>query len=79
VAIGTPDLVEGQPPNVGWRSVDSGYFAALRIPLLHGRVFGHDHVANKRNVFVLSQQAALSLYSARNPVGCQRSSENGVF
>jgi putative ABC transport system permease protein len=71
VAIGAPDSVQGQPPSLGWRSVDTGYFAALRIPLLRGRIFGSEDGPYKRPVFVLSQQAALSLYSARNPVGQQ--------
>src|SRR5207244_4578409 len=70
-AIGAPDSVQGQPPSLGWRSVDRGYFAALRIPLLRGRVFGSDDGPDKRPVFVLSQQAAMSLYSTRNPVGQQ--------
>jgi hypothetical protein len=51
--------------------VDGGYFAALRISLLRGRVFGPDDGSGKRPAYVLSQQAALSLYGARDPVGRQ--------
>jgi putative ABC transport system permease protein len=71
VAIGAPDSVPVQATNCGWRSVDGGYFAALRIPLLRGRVFDPEGSPGKRPVFVLSQQAALSLYGATDPVGRQ--------
>ena len=71
VAIDAPESAPGQPTSCGWRSVDGGYFAALRISLLRGRVFGPDDGSGKRPAYVLSQQAALSLYGARDPVGRQ--------
>lgn len=70
-AIGAPDGELGQPQTAGWRSADAGYFAALRIPLLHGRVFGPEDGPDKRRVFVLSQHAARSLYGTSDPVGRQ--------
>jgi putative ABC transport system permease protein len=70
VAVGAPDSALGQATSFGWRSVDAGYFAALRIPTLRGRVFGAEDVG-KRRVFVLSQQAALSLYGGSDPIGRQ--------
>lgn len=71
VAMDTPASALGQPTTVGWRSVDGGYFSALRVPLLRGRVFGPEDSPGKRPVFVLSQEAALSLYGAGDPVGRQ--------
>src|SRR5207237_10567964 len=67
VAIGASNSGPSQPTNFGWRSADAGYFAALRIPLLRGRVFGPEDGTGKRRVFVLSQQAALSLYGSSDP------------
>jgi predicted permease len=72
-AMGTPISAMGQPANFGWRSADPGYFAALRIPLLRGRIFRPEDGAGKRRVFVLSQQAALNLYGTSDPVGRQMS------
>jgi putative ABC transport system permease protein len=71
VAADAADSALGQPTSCGWRSVDGGYFTALRISLLRGRVFGPDDDPGKRPLYVLSQQAALSLYGARDPVGRQ--------
>jgi putative ABC transport system permease protein len=65
------DPSPAQSMNGSWRSVDAGFFAALRIPLLHGRVFGPEDGPGGRPVFVLSQQAARSLYGASDPVGRQ--------
>ncbi|HEY1338789.1 MAG TPA: FtsX-like permease family protein [Bryobacteraceae bacterium] len=70
-AMGAPDSAPGQPTNLGWRSVDAGYFTALRIPLVRGRVFRAEDESGKRRVFVLSQQAALTLYGASDPIGRQ--------
>jgi putative ABC transport system permease protein len=78
VAIGAQDLAQQQETNLGWRSVDGGYFAALRIPVLRGRVFGPEDNPGKRPVFVLSQQAALGLYGASDAVG-QRLRLNNVI
>jgi putative ABC transport system permease protein len=71
VAIGAPDPALGQPMSCGWRSVDAGFFAALRIPLLRGRVFGPEDGPRKQHVFLLSQQAARSLYGTSDPIGRQ--------
>jgi len=71
MAVAPPDLSGSPPMNSAWRSVDAGYFAALRIPLLRGRVFGPEDVPGKCCVFVLSQQAARSLYGTSDPVGRQ--------
>jgi putative ABC transport system permease protein len=68
VAIGAPDSALGQPMTSAWRSVDAGFFAALRIPLLSGRVFGPEDGPGKRRVFVLSRQAARSLYGTSHPI-----------
>ena len=61
----------GQSIDCEWRSADAGFFAALRIPLLRGRVFGREDGPDGRRVFVLSQEAARSLYGAEDPVGRQ--------
>jgi putative ABC transport system permease protein len=71
VAVAPPDPSLAQPMNVGWLSVDADFFAALRIPVLRGRVFVPEDLPDKRRVFVLSRQASRSLYGAEDPVGRQ--------
>jgi putative ABC transport system permease protein len=71
VAVPPPDPSLAQPVNAGWLSVDGHFFAALRVPVLHGRIFGPRDEPDTRPVFVLSRQAARSIYGAENPVGRQ--------
>jgi putative ABC transport system permease protein len=70
-AVSPRDSSPGQAMNAAWRSVDAGFFAALRIPLLRGRVFGSEDIPGRCCVFVISEQAARSLYGAADPVGRQ--------
>lgn len=52
-----------------WRLVDSGYFRALQIPLLRGRLFGPEDGPDSPHVFVISQQTARALYGRGDPIG----------
>ena len=45
--------VDGALPHAAWRSVDENFFAAMGIPLLHGRVFaGADWNAQAKSIVV---------------------------
>jgi len=70
-AVAPSDASLGQPIRCGWRVADAGFFAALCIPVLRGRVFGREDGPDGRPVFVLSQEAARRLYGAADPVGRQ--------
>jgi len=70
-AVAPSDPAVGQSINCEWRVVDAGFFAALRIPILRGRVFGREDGPDGRRVFVLSHAAARSLYGAEDPIGRQ--------
>jgi putative ABC transport system permease protein len=70
-AVAPSDPSVGQSIDCEWRSVDAGFFVALRIPVLRGRVFGREDGPDRQRVFVLSQEAARSLYGAEDPVGRQ--------
>ena len=61
-----------------WRLVDSGYFRTLRIPLVHGRLFGPEDAGATPRVFVIGQQTARDLYGAANPIGRRLRLDNGV-
>ena len=60
-----------------WRLVDTGYFRALGIPLLRGRLFEAHDGASSRRVFVIGQQTARSLYGDQSPIGRLLRLENG--
>jgi putative ABC transport system permease protein len=60
-----------------WRLVDSGYFRALGITLLRGRLFEAVDRPGSPRVFVISQQTARALYGDDNPVGRRLRLENG--
>ena len=70
-AVAPSDTSLGPSINCEWRSADAGFFAALRIPVLRGRVFGREDGTEGRRVFILSQEAARSLFGAEDPVGRQ--------
>jgi predicted permease len=71
VAVAPSDTSLGPSINCEWQSADAGFFAALRIPVLRGRFFGREDGIDGRRVFILSQEAARSLYGAEDPVGRQ--------
>jgi putative ABC transport system permease protein len=70
-AIAPSDDSVGQSMNCAWRSADAGFFAALRIPLLRGHLFNREDGSGGRRVFVLSQEAARSLFGPGDPIGRQ--------
>jgi predicted permease len=68
-AVAPNDASVVQSLNSQWRSVDAGFFAALRIPLLRGRLFGAEDGPGRCCVFVLGLQAARSLFGDADPIG----------
>lgn len=70
-AVAPSNASLGKPISCGWRAADAGFFAALRIPVLRGRVFAREDGGDGRPVFVLSREAARRLYGAEDPVGRQ--------
>ena len=71
-----PVQVEGQPvlpmsdqPEVDVRSVSSGYFSAMRIPLLRGRDLDASDVAGRAPSVIVSQSFADRFWPGQNPLG----------
>jgi putative ABC transport system permease protein len=71
-----PVSVEGQPvlpmseqPEVSVRVVTSGYFKAMRMPLLEGRDIQDSDVANSTPVVVVSKAMANQFWPNQSPVG----------
>ena len=67
--------IAGKIVNAGERSspdryvVTPDYFAAVRIPLLQGRLFDQRDDASHKNVAVISQTAARVLFPGESPMG----------
>ncbi len=59
----------GQSPGAQKRIVSAGYFDALRIPLLQGRVFNATDDARAPGVIVISEAFAKRWFSGEDPIG----------
>jgi predicted permease len=70
---GRPRFAEGTGGMVTWRSVTPGYFAALKIPVPRGRVFGEDDRRPTENAVVISESLARRLFPGESvePLGQQ--------
>lgn len=51
------------------RTADSGYFAAMGIPILRGRTFGESQRADQANEVIISQQFARQYFPGEEPLG----------
>ena len=78
--IGSDALVilEGQPtaaesarrnPTVNYQVATAGYFAAMRIRLKQGRLFGVEDTVRSPRVVLVSERTASRLWPGENPIG----------
>jgi putative ABC transport system permease protein len=73
---GTGFSIEGEPPSeavanagVNFSFVSPGYFEALGIPLLRGRLFDTRDRADSAPTIIINQAMARRFFNERNPVG----------
>jgi putative ABC transport system permease protein len=64
-----PPLPRGRGLDTLRRSVDPGYFAAMRIPLLRGRYFRKDERLDRDQVVIIDQSAAEQYFPGEDPLG----------
>jgi predicted permease len=64
-----PPLPRGQGLDFMLRGADPGYFSAIGLPLLEGRIFRPDERLKRANVVVISRGAARQFFPGENPVG----------
>src|SRR5207237_5310880 len=67
-------LIDNDPAHTGYaeyRLASAGYFAALDIPVLHGRLFAPSDSANAPPVAVISQSLAQKYWPGEDPIGKQ--------
>jgi ABC-type lipoprotein release transport system permease subunit len=65
-------LINNNPSKKGsadYRQASSGYFEALRIPLLRGRLFDSSDLPNGTNAAVISQSVAQKYWPNEDPIG----------
>lgn len=71
-----PPVPKGQMPDVMVRGAEPGYFAAIQIPLLRGRVFTQAERLDRAHVVVISQIVAQRLFPGEDPIGKHFKDEN---
>jgi predicted permease len=60
---------KGQSTDMMVRGAEPGYFAAIGIPLLRGRIFTTDERLERARVAVISQAAARAFFPSEDPIG----------
>jgi len=61
--------IPGRSGNAEYRRATPGYFRAMRIPLLHGRLFDERDHPQAAHVAVVSESLADSTWPAEDPIG----------
>jgi putative ABC transport system permease protein len=64
-----PPLPKGTGLDLQSRGADPGYFAAIHLPVIRGRVFTSDERMDRANVVVISQKAVEMCFPGENPIG----------
>ena len=65
--INVPGGPQSETPTANYRPVSPGYFSAMGIPLMHGRIF--DASDRGRKLVVVSQSVADRFWPGKNPIG----------
>ncbi len=66
---GQPHLRDADQPRAFYRTASGGYFAALGIPLLRGRVFDDRDNQHTPKVAIINEIAARRYWPGENPIG----------
>jgi putative ABC transport system permease protein len=64
-----PPLHTNDVPDILARGADPGYFAAIHLPLLRGRIFTRDEKLERAHLVVISKSAAQVLFQNEDPIG----------
>jgi predicted permease len=64
-----PPMPKGEGDDFMVRGADPGYFAAIQLPLLRGRIFTSDERLKRSNVAVISEYAARKFFHGEDPIG----------
>jgi predicted permease len=64
-----PEIPQANLPDIMVRGAEPGYFSAIQIPLIKGRIFTSDERLERAHVIVLSQTAARLAFPGEDPIG----------
>ncbi len=67
--VGQPQPQAGQGPVTDVRVADNGYFEAMKVPLVRGRLFSDREMRQKSNVVVINEALARRHFSNEDPIG----------
>jgi putative ABC transport system permease protein len=67
-----------RPPEVGWQSASNGYFKALEIPLVAGRLFDERDAGNAPPVVIVSEAIQRRFFPNENAVGKRLKTGDGT-
>ena len=67
--VGQPAPLPGQGPTTDVSVCDDGYFRALKVPLLRGRVFSAREMRERSNVVVINDALARRYFPNESPLG----------
>ena len=68
---GTPPHRRGQEPSAEMNMVSPDYFRVLGMPILRGRAFGPEDVANRPWSVIIDETLATRYFPGQNPIGRQ--------
>ena len=75
--LGKPPLPPGNQPSAAYYAATTGYFNALRIPIMAGRAFSEHDDAAAPPVAIISESMARQFYRNENPLGQRIQMGNG--
>ena len=64
-----PPMPKGEGLDLMVRGADPGYFSAIQIPLLKGRIFTSDERLDRAHVVVINRAAAQLCFPGEDPIG----------
>ena len=67
--VGRPVPPRGEGPVVDVRVIANGYFKAMGVPLLKGRLFTEHDPADSRNHVIINETMARKYWPGENPIG----------
>ena len=66
---GRPPAPPGQHPSANWYSVSPGYFRAMGIPLVKGRLFNDRDIRTSPRVTIINETMARKVFPGEDPIG----------
>ncbi|MEO5800369.1 MAG: ABC transporter permease [Gemmatimonadales bacterium] len=74
-----PEVKGAQAPGIGVHVVTSGWFGAMRVPLVRGRLFAESDRIGTEKVILISESAARKHWPGQDPIGKRAAIYQGGF